>query len=45
MGLYSGGSHTGAYIQRDFGLTADLCIPKNSSFGVQSERLMAKFNT
>ena len=44
------GLHLGAYIWRgvvfgkSFRLIGDLCIPKNSSFGVQSESLLTTFN-
>ena len=34
----------GAYIRKDFWLKGDLCMPKNSAFGVQSERLITIFS-
>ena len=34
----------GAYIRKDFELKGDLRMPKNSAFGVQSERLIITFN-
>ena len=36
MGLYSGG----LIFQKNFGLAGDLCMPKNSALGVQSEILV-----
>ena len=36
VGLYTEGLIFG----RTFGLKGDLCMPKNSAFGVQSERLI-----
>ena len=41
VGLYSGGLYMkGLIFRRTFGLKGDLCIPKNSAFGVQGERLI-----
>ena len=40
VGLYLGG----VYIRRVFGLTGDLSTPKDSPFGVQSERQTTIFN-
>ena len=45
VGLYSGGLYTEGFIfGRAFGLKGDLCMPKNSAFGAQSERLIITFS-
>ena len=44
-GLYSGGLIFGGLIFRgSFGLADDMCMPKNSPCGVQSDRLLPAFS-
>ena len=45
VGLYSGDLYTeGPIFGRTSGLKGDLCMPKNSAVGVQSERLITTFS-